>query len=429
MASLATTINGRTTKLVLRRPWSGVWSVVADFDSRVDTLAGPATVQIGDATFEGTFVPSLTGSFQLQSKAVIVGGKGGWRQSVPKAHEHSDAGIRAKSLIVKLAQQVGETLGTVDIDAVVGADYVRVTGPAARAMDRICAPLSWWVDAAGATQVGTRPEVEVAGSYEVLDYDPRWKLATVTVDRVDQVAPGSILRNRLDEPVTVREVEATIANGKVRLECFGQAGVLTSRLRRDLQAMVRHLIPELPYLGAVRYRIVKANAGDNRWWLQAVVQGEYPDTLPISVRCFSGIKAEHALGQIVRVMFTEGDPYDPFIVGFAAPDEAGWKPDTLTLDAGEIGFGGVPTEHATSAEALVSLFDAFCTAVNTTIPGPLTGVGLFTNKAIILNAAIALTATVPITPYAAAIAAALAAKLPDVTGQLPSIGWPTVKGS
>lgn len=336
MTSLQATVNGqRTTKLVLRRPWSGVWSVVADFDSRVDTLTGPATVQIGDVTLQGTFVPGLSGSFQIQSKVIIVGGKAGWRQVVGKDHEHSDAGIKARNLIGKLAGQVGEPLGTVSIESTVGPDYMRFTGPAARAMDQICGSLTWWVDDAGLTQVGTRPEVEVAGAYEVLDFDPRWMVATVTVDRVDQVVPGSILRNRLDEPVVVKEVEATIANGKVRLECFGQAGVLTSRLRRDLQALIRHLVPELPYLGAIRYRIVKANPGDNRWWLQAVNQGDYPDTLPIPVRSFSGLKAEHAKGQIVLVQFVEGNPYDPYISGFAAPDESGWLPETMTLDASD----------------------------------------------------------------------------------------------
>lgn len=331
--SIQATINGvPTTRMVLRRPWSGVWSVVADLDSRVDILTGRATVQIGDVAMVGTFVPSLSGSFQLQSKVVVVGGNAGWRQSIARDHEHSDAGVRARNIITKLAGQVGETLGTVALDAVLGADYVRVRGPASKAMDHVCGG-AWWVDDAGVTQVGPRPEAEVVGVYEVLSYEPRWRVATVTVDRVDQVVPGSVLRNRLDTPVVVREVEATIVDGRVRLECFGQFGVLTSRLRRDLQAMIRHLVPELPYLGAVRYRIAKANPGDSRWWLQAVAQGEYPDTLPISVRGFSGVKAEHALGSVVLVQFVEGDPAQPYICAFAAPDDGGWLPTTLTLDA------------------------------------------------------------------------------------------------
>lgn len=335
MTALQTLVNGnRTTKIVLRRPWSGAWSVVADFDQRIENLSGRATVQIGDATLVGTFVPSLTGSFQLQSKAVIIGGNAGWRQTLPAAHEHSDAGVKARNVIVKLAGQVNEPLGTVSIDAVLGPDYVRISGPASKAMDQVCGSSTWWVTDAGLTNVGTRPESEVQGAYEVLDYEPRWKVATVTVDTIDQVVPGSILRTRLDEPVVVREVEATIANGKVRLECFGQSGVLTSRLRRDLQAMIRTLVPELPYLSPVRYRISKANPGDNRWWLQAVSRDAgFPDTLPIPVRAFSGIKAEHALGTVCLVMFVEGDPMMPFICGFAAPDEGGWLPTTITVDA------------------------------------------------------------------------------------------------
>lgn len=337
MTALQALVNGnRTTRLVLRRPWSGVWSVVADFDQRIDSLEGRATVQIGDATLIGTFVPSLSGSFQLQSRAVIVGGNAGWRQVVDRAHEHSDAGVRARNIITKLAGQVGEPLGNVDTDIVVGVDYVRVRGPASTAMDQLCIGATWWLDDAGVTNVGTRPEVEIAGAYEVLDYEPRWKVATVTADRIDQVVPGCVLRNRLDEPVIVREVEATIADGKVRFECFGQEGVLTSRLRRDLQAMIRHLVPELPYLSPVRYRISKANPGDNRWWLQAVSRDlGFPDTLPIPVRSFSGLKAEHALGAIVLVQFVEGDPTMPFICGFAAPDESGWLPATITVDASD----------------------------------------------------------------------------------------------
>jgi hypothetical protein len=333
--ALQTLINGqRTTRLVLRRPWSGAWSVVTDFDARVDDLSGRATVQIGDATLVGTFVPSLTGSFQLQSRAVIIGGNAGWRKELPAAHEHSDAGIKAKTIIQKLAGSVGEPLGQVSLASVLGPDYVRARGSAAKAMDQVCGAATWWVDDAGVTRVGARPEVDVVGTYEVLDYDPRWQVATVTVDTIDQVLPGSVLRNRLDVPVVVREVEATIADGKVRLECFGQEGVLTSRLRRDLQAMVRHLVPELPYLAPVRYRISKANPGDDRWWLQVVARDAgFPDTLPIPVRCFSGIKAVHALGAIVLVQFVEGDPYQPYVCAFAAPNDGGWLPTSLILDA------------------------------------------------------------------------------------------------
>lgn len=216
---------------------------------------------------------------------------------------------------------------------------------------------------------------------------------------------------------------------------------MTGKLSRALLAIVREAFPRYAFAFPYRYRVT--DMVTTRVRLQAVkVAPGLPDVLHVSVLPgVAGAAAELKPGSLVLVQFVEGDPAQPIVTHFEAEGGEGWLPISLTLDASStlkigpsdpaIDVGPVPTEHATSAEALVSMFDAFCTAIAISFPGatPLTGGGIVGAKAALINAAIPLTATVPITLYSAALTAALAAKLPDAGGDLPSVGWPKVRGS
>jgi len=116
---------------------------------------------------------------------------------------------------------------------------------------------------------------------------------------------------------------------------------MIDRLMTDLERAVRHVLPELPFLGAYRYRVVKANPGDGRWHLQVVVDRGLPDLLPISISPgMAGLNAQLGLGSTVLVQFVEGRRDMPMITHFAAPGDAGWRPVTLTLDASGTVFVG-----------------------------------------------------------------------------------------
>jgi hypothetical protein len=437
MTTLLASVNDRrVTRLSVRVPWCGTWTAEVDFDESIpsDKLAGQARVQIGHLTLLGTLDPLLTGTYLAQSKAFVVGGAGGWARTVARKTYHDDGlGIKARTVIEDIARDAGETLGAcAPARERLGSDWERREGAASSALVLAAGSVPWFVGYDGVTQVGRRATAD-AGTCEILDVDPRFRTVEIAAEDPSAVMVGSILRGRLAKPMTVRELVIDVADGRVRLLAWGADGGLDtyverSRLLRDLQAVARAAMPELPYSRIYRYRVVKANPGDHRWELQAVSKAQrLPDIAPASVHPgIAGAVAKLSPGAVVLVQFVEADPSMPVITHFEAADGAGFVPIELALCAGRTGTQ--PTEHATSAEALVSMFDAFCTAINVSIPGVVTGAGLVAAKAAIINAAIPLTCTVPITPYAAALAAALVAKLPNTSGDLPGPGWPSVRG-
>jgi hypothetical protein len=220
MSSLSATVNGnRATRLVLRIPRVGPWVADVDFDQRVSTITGAATITIGALTMTGTF--TRAGSWQLQSTARIVAGAGGWSKIVKARHYHSDAGVKLGLVAGDLARDCGETIGVIaEPSRRLGTSFARVSGVAGHLLTAATSHGSWWVAADGLTHVADRGQTEIATAYEVLDYSPRERVATVTTDALEGITVGSVLRARLDEARVVRELEVTIASGKARMMCW-----------------------------------------------------------------------------------------------------------------------------------------------------------------------------------------------------------------
>jgi hypothetical protein len=200
-----------------------------------------------------------------------------------------------------------------------------------------------------------------------------------------------------------------------------------SRLLDDIRSAVLACIPTHPFWVPRRFRVVEM-AGE-RVNLQVVAKAlGLPDILPVSISPgMSGLKAKLTPGTIVLVQFVDGDPTQPVITHFAGADQQGFEPVELYLCAGTTGLS--PTEHATSAESMVSFMVQFWAAMAVQCPGPVLGIAMPALLPAVLAQAIPATSAVPLLPAdAAAIAAALVAKVPNVTGLLPSIGWPNVRG-
>lgn len=226
---LAAAINGhRVTTVSVRVPYSGAWRVDADFDSKLEPsqLTGAATLTIGDMTLVGTFVPGRTGSFQLQSKCRIVGGAGLMAAALPPKHYHSDAGVKVSTIVADALREAGETAGTTSItstDKVRGVDFVRRSASAGSVIDQVLpAGTMWWAGYDGKINVGPRIATEVTLAHEVLEYDPRYRVATVSVDNPLAIQVGSVIRNRVINPLQVGELSIDVGNGKVRLTCWGK---------------------------------------------------------------------------------------------------------------------------------------------------------------------------------------------------------------
>jgi hypothetical protein len=227
MTDLQNSVNGnRITRLSVRFPWSGVWSAEGDFDQALPTpsLSGSALVTIGQLQLQGAFDSALTGTFVQQSKFHVHGGVNGWTTRLIAKPYHSDAGVLATTIVQDLARETGETLGDLSAIAglIVGNDFVRQRQPAAETLSWLLGPSrQWFVDESGVTQIGMRAPLEIQGNYEVLDFDARFKVATVTTDDPTILGVGSVLRCRLSVPLWIKEIEVIVANHAVRFICWG----------------------------------------------------------------------------------------------------------------------------------------------------------------------------------------------------------------
>jgi hypothetical protein len=375
-APFATLDGHRLTAVRLTIGNTGPWHAEVDFEGEPE-VSGRVTMKLGALELVGTLVAEQSGTFGLQRKARLVAGGGGWASELGRKAYHNDAQVKAQTVAADAARECGETLGTFVPSAErIGVDFVRDVGPASRVLERVIGGAPWWVDYAGVTQVGPRAAVSATtGTYEVLAYEPRDRLATLAVDDLTTVGIGSILTDRLDAPQTVRELEVVVTADEVRVMvwCGGSeagpgnlAGLLTAIARKATDG---------PLFGKYRYRVVRMSA--DRVECQAVRAGAgLPDVLPVSMWAgVAGAHAELTPGAEVLLEFIEGDRTMPILAGFAGKDGVGHVPVSLTLCGSTqaaarqgdlVQSGGVGT--------VVTL-----TPVATLLPGPLApcvGIGL-----------------------------------------------------
>lgn len=382
--SYATIAGQPVTRAVVELPAAGVWWADVGCELAPD-VSGAVDLVIGTLALRGTVAADRSGTFGQRRTVRVLGGAGAWGSALPARHYHNDAGVRARLVIEDAAREAGET---VQIDAAIGArslgvDFVREAGPASRALRAAVGDAVWWVDTDGVTRVSAeRPTTTAtAGTYEVLEHDPRARVVTVAVDDLEAVGVGSVLSERLDEPQTVRELTIYVEEGGVRLRarCGGVAG--QSQLTRELARVVAQLT-STKLFGRWRYRVVRLSV--DRLELQPVRQGAgLPEALPISM--WPGVAGAHAapqLGAEVLVEFLEGDRTQPIVTGFAGKDGVGHTPDELTLAVGTVLRAGdaAASSFAAKADAVLDRLQTIVTAFNThthsggTLGGGLTGV-------------------------------------------------------
>lgn len=107
--------------------------------------------------------------------------------------------------------------------------------------------------------------------------------------------------------------------------------MIASRLLRAVRALVDELTAATQYHVPVRYRVIGAASGE-RWNLQAVRRGVWPDLLPaVSMPGAAGYRATLQPSSIVLVQFVEGDPTLPVITHFEGPDGSGFVPTAIVL--------------------------------------------------------------------------------------------------
>ncbi|WP_437958597.1 hypothetical protein WME76_02305 [Sorangium sp. So ce119] len=222
--ALFATINGdRVLTASLHVPFSGVWSADVELD-QAKTLAGAAVVKLGGLELRGVVDPARSGAFQGRARVRVVAGAGGWfKRCKPRPFHHAGGGLTLRSAVAALAADVGETFDPTGLTGRLGTHFAREAAPASRVLEQLLGSTPWWVDFSGITRAGQRPEVEAAdGAYQVLDFDERRKVAELALDDPAQVVIGTVLRDRLDRALVVRELHFEMSSGALRASAFGR---------------------------------------------------------------------------------------------------------------------------------------------------------------------------------------------------------------
>jgi len=418
--------------------WGVPWADV-ELDEPAE-LSGSVTLELPGLSLVGTIMSG--GHWHGRARYRIAAGAGGWGSSVASKAYTNDAGVKLWTVLRDAATACGETVDADTVSGTVGAHYVREAGPASRAL-QLLADRAWYVGEDGVTRLGAREATTYNGDAPRMRKDPDQLCLELAADDLAGLVPGATVSDGQGGSVTAVDVVHRLTGGKLRTTVWGELGG-SSRVGSALHRLVTQIRAADRYRGVWEYRIVSQSG--ERLALQPVrVSTGMPDLHAVRVRPgVPGVRADHALGSRVLVTFVDADPARPVVVGFEDADSSGFEPDELLVDAGDVsidaGLTGAitlaagnaylfPWESATSIEAVCNLLTQVVTQIGLQIPGPMNGAALATNWPAILNAAIPACVAGTIAPYKAALIAALLAKAPDPTMNLPGVGWPGVNGS
>jgi hypothetical protein len=319
----------------------GPWVADIELAEAPAALSGAVGLAIGATTLRGTVVSQQSGSFALHRAARIVGGGAGWGRLLSARGYHNDAGVKARLVAEDAARDAGERLGSFLPGAdTVGTDYVRASNvTASTVLEHAAGGAPWWVDYAGATNVGSRAQAEATrGQYTLLSYDPMNRLAQLALDELAAVPIGSVLSDeRLGASHVVRDLEV-IAQGNDPLRATAWCGALETehgRLTGLLRALIQRVMSGRLY-GVYRYRVVSMSG--TRVNLQAVRRNAgLPDVQPVAQwPGVAGVAALLAPGAEVLVSFIEGDPAQPVVTGYGGVGVSGFVPASVVL-GGDVG--------------------------------------------------------------------------------------------
>lgn len=378
------TLNGeRLTAVRLRMPARGAWVAEADFESDPPAL-GRCSLGIGALVLSGSVVDTQAGAFGKQRRLRLVAGGGGWGSLASSRSYHNDAGIKARLLAEDLAREAGEQLGEFAAELErVGVDYVRgATLTCATVLEDVIGAVAWWVDAAGVTHVGERPTAPalLETQYQILAFDPRERVATLSLDDPSLLAIGTrLVGPSLAEPLTVREYQIQADAAGVRVFAWCGSDTRSAGRLSGLWRAVTERSLEQRLFGLYLYRVV-AMASDNRVSLQAVHRSAgLPDIEPVPQWPGApGIHTELAPGGEVLVAFIEGDRTRPAVTHYAGQGATGFVPTGVVIG----GADGLPCARQTdTVEVLLPPSVITGTLIHPTLGVmPLTGVLTYPNS-------------------------------------------------
>ncbi len=423
------TVNGvRVATCSITMPYYGAWVADVDLIGAAE-IANPVTLVVGDLTLAGTVVQQAL--FTNDRKARLVGGGGGWGNTIPaKGYSHV-IGVKASTILEDAAREVGESI-VLDADRTLGLLYAREEAPAERCLHLIVGT-EWWIDEAGVTQTKARASTAVVAPFTLVSRNGSLDSFDVATEFIAGWLPGRTFScPTVPDVQTISSVTIEANNeGKVRLRVLGTS-VAIERLRTNIRAIIRAEIAALSYGVTWEYTVAPSLGAGTVSTLDVVpVEGSImPAITKVPLAAGLGVVAAPLAGTRCRVRFVNGNP---------------WQPEIVSL--------GATTEHLMTIEACALLiYNFMATLMASTGPGPLTAAILQPLMGVAMTGAIAAQAA-PAPPglvaqaaaaaalqagfaagttpspamfaaWQASIATLLATKTLNVSGSFPSVGVP-----
>lgn len=188
------TLNGKPcTCATIHLPRWGISHADVDVADE-ELLTGKVELVIGDLKFIGTVVHNRSGVYAGKASYYIVAGANGWGKKVRDQGYRNDAGVKVSTLLKDVEEACGETMAAYP-EGTVGTSYDRVSGPAS-AVPQYIAQHGWYVDEAGKTHIGLRPETPISGDWAVTNYEPQHDRFELAADSIAEILPGVVITDK-----------------------------------------------------------------------------------------------------------------------------------------------------------------------------------------------------------------------------------------
>jgi hypothetical protein len=337
-------------------PLRGCWT--ADLElATAAPLSGSAVVSIGNLTLHGFIYRSEP--YGGQVKARLVGGFGGWRQTIQQQGYGSGGGVLLAHVLADAASACGEQVAPAP--GIIGTAFTRVEGPASDVLWQLVSQgfiPGWYVAPSGITQVTPWPSLPIGTPFTVTGQKPDEGIVQIATEDYASWMPGCTF--------TAPQLTGTYQNGGVVYN-FGNDGQMrfevltgtTDRLLGALTAFIGKQIAPTRFYGRYAYSIVAATTETVDCTPQDLSLG-LPTLQQVPLRSDAISSYLPPPGEDCDIMFLDGVPTAPICVWTGGP------PETVAI-------GEVPAPLATAsavetiAGALITVAAGYVTAL--TPPG------------------------------------------------------------
>lgn len=221
MADQFAELNGqRITQGTVVIPATRIWSADIILASAAP-ITNPVKLVVGNLELKGHVfrMASFAGARSLR----VVGGAGGWRDTVPAQGYSDPGGVKLAMVLKDVATAVKETLGGL-VDRVLGQLWTRERAPASRLMNQILGD-GWWLDPAGVTQCSPRSDNRLVTSpFTVMAWSGGKGRFEISTEDVASWQPGRTFQNATVttlQQISLSSISVT-NDGKLRVEVLGK---------------------------------------------------------------------------------------------------------------------------------------------------------------------------------------------------------------